>query len=234
MRVEGETLENAAVLEFLQIHRDFFQHHPELLLDLNLPHVGREGAVSLIERQVELLRERNAHLETQLQSLLDMARENDRLSERMHHFAQGLLEAEDLDASLDAILTRLSEDFRVEYVSLRLFKPDWMAQAERQEWLTRDQLAPFLDLLPLGRPKVAVMLDEAKKDLLFGRAAPLVHSLALLPLHAGSPLGIIALGSRDPERYSPKSGTLVLGRIAELATAAIAKWLRHGAGHQSG
>lgn len=229
LRVEGEAVEDAKVLEFLQIHRDFFQQHPELLLDLNLPHVGREGAVSLIERQVALLRERNALLETQLQSLLEVARENDRLSERMHHFAQGLLEADDLDASIDAILTRLSEDFRVEYVSMRLLKPAWMKEPSRQEWLAQDQLAPFLDLLPLGRPKVAVMLDDTKKELLFGRAAQLVHSLAILPLHAGSPLGIIALGSRDPERYSPKSGTLVLGRLGELATAGIAKWLRQAA-----
>ena len=229
LRVEGEAVEDAKVLEFLQIHRDFFQQHPEVLLDLNLPHVGREGAVSLIERQVALLRERNAQLETQLQSLLEVARENDRLSERMHHFAQGLLEADDLDASIDAILTRLSEDFRVEYVSMRLLKPAWMKEPARQEWLAQDQLAPFLDLLPLGRPKVAVMLDDARKELLFGRAAQLVHSLAILPLHAGSPLGIIALGSRDPERYSPKSGTLVLGRLGELATAGIAKWLRRTA-----
>lgn len=227
--LEGEALEDAAVLEFLQIHRDFFQFHPELLLDLNLPHVGREGAVSLIERQVALLRERNGQLETQLHSLLEVARENDRLSERMHHFAQGLLEAEDLDATLDAVLSRLSEDFRVEYVALRLIQPDWMQPGQRPEWQARDNLAAFIDLLPMGRPRVSVILDDAKKELLFGRAAGLVHSLALLPLHAGSPLGIIALGSRDPERYSPRSGTLVLGRLAELATAAITKWLRHSA-----
>ncbi|MEW5790998.1 MAG: DUF484 family protein [Pseudomonadota bacterium] len=220
------SVESQAVLEFLQIHRDFFLDHPELLLDLNIPHVGRGESVSLIERQVEVLRGRCAQLENQLQDLLEVARENDRLSERMHHFAQGLLEAEDLDALLDAILARLSEDFRVEHIALRLRQPDWMIDAERPEWVARVTLQPFLDLLPMARPKVGVELDAAHKEVLFGRAAGMVRSVALLPLHAGDTFGLIALGSRDPERYEARAGTLILGRLGELATAALGKWMQ--------
>lgn len=219
-------LEIRTVMEYLRSHRDFFVENPDILMDMNIPHAGLDGAVSLIERQVGMLRARNGQLERQLHELLDVARENDRLSERMHHFAQGLLEADSLDAALDGVLTRLFEEFRVEYVALRLSRPTWFTPPERPEWVAPEGLRSLLERLPQGRPRVGAEVSRAQKALLFDKNADLIQSLALLPLHVGEGSGVIALGSRDPERYSPQTGTVILSRVGELASAALSKWLK--------
>ena len=78
------------VEEFLRAHPNFLQDRPGLLAVLNLPH-GGEGAVSLVERQVSVLRQRNIVSRQQINSLSDIGRENDRLLEATRRTVLALL-----------------------------------------------------------------------------------------------------------------------------------------------
>src|SRR5271166_2488571 len=87
-------LDDASVAEYLQTYPDFFERNDALLGKLRLPHLRDAGStVSLVERQVEVLRERNQSLERKLKELLDVARANDQLADRIHRLSQRLIKA---------------------------------------------------------------------------------------------------------------------------------------------
>src|ERR1700689_3325114 len=105
-------LNDASIAEYLQTYPDFFERNGALLVKLRLPHLRDAGAtVSLVERQVEVLRERNQTLERKLKELVDVARANDGLADRIHRLTQRLIRAHTLPESIRAIETSLREDF---------------------------------------------------------------------------------------------------------------------------
>src|SRR5471030_937923 len=110
--IKQEGLNDASVAEYLQTYPDFFERNSALLAKLRLPHLRDVGAtVSLVERQVEVLRERNQSLERKLKELLEVARANDALADRIHRLSQRLIRAHTLREAISAIETSLREDF---------------------------------------------------------------------------------------------------------------------------
>src|ERR1700681_3137221 len=110
--IKPDGLNDASVADYLQTYPDFFERNSPLLAKLRLPHLRDEGAtVSLVERQVEVLRERNQSLERKLKELVDVARANDGLANRIHRLSQRLIRAHTLLESISAIETSLREDF---------------------------------------------------------------------------------------------------------------------------
>ena len=85
-----EKLSDKEVEEFLRAHPDFFEKHSALLMDLKIPHPNTGSAVSLIEHQVELFRKQNSKTQKQLDELIQIARENDRLNKNMHQLTLSL------------------------------------------------------------------------------------------------------------------------------------------------
>src|SRR5215468_10055798 len=92
--MKQEELTDVSVAEYLQTYPDFFERNSPLLVKLRLPHLRNAGStVSLVERQVEVLRERNQALERKLKELVDVARANDALADRIHRLSQRLIRA---------------------------------------------------------------------------------------------------------------------------------------------
>src|SRR4051812_48389436 len=91
-----------AVLRYLEDQPDFLLRHPDLFAKLSLKHEVGAGAVSLIEHQVHTLRNRNADLNQQLRDLVGVARENDTLGGRLHHFALAMICPGSADEVLDS------------------------------------------------------------------------------------------------------------------------------------
>src|SRR5260370_42232873 len=90
--IKHESLNDTSVAEYLQTYPDFFERNSPLLIKLRLPHLPDVGAtLSLVERQVEVLRERNQSLERNLKELVDGARANDALADGIHRFSPPLL-----------------------------------------------------------------------------------------------------------------------------------------------
>ena len=102
--IKQDGINDTNVAAYLLAYPDFFERNATLLTKLRLPHLRDAGAtVSLVERQVEVLRERNQVLERKLKELVDVARANDTLADRIHRLSQRLIRAISLTDTVKAI-----------------------------------------------------------------------------------------------------------------------------------
>jgi uncharacterized protein YigA (DUF484 family) len=206
------------VAAFLRRHPEFLRQFPDLAASLVVPR--DEGpAASLASYQLEVLRDKNRELNRRLQELFGNAQVNERLAVRTHQLTLALLKQNSAADTLRAMAAALSEDFQGDLVRIVSFRP--VAGLDDAEWLqVIDQgdkhVDPFRDCLADGEP-LCGRLQPDKHALLYGARADEVQSSALLPMPGQ---GLIAVGSRDPNRFYPGMGTLFLRMMAEsLATA---------------
>jgi hypothetical protein len=223
----GEPSWEEAVARHLEEHPDFFERHAALLARLKVTHAPGGPAVSLIERQVQVLREQEQALGRQLRELVAIARENDVLGQRLHRFALAMLEAHSLDDVLDTAEELLRQEFRLDAVVIRV-----RGRAEgahgRAEFVTDEQraLGALLGQLGDGKPLCGARHDEALLRYLYGERAAQIRSSALIPLGAKTARGVLALGSQDPQRFHPGMGTVYLARLGELLMQGLLRYLR--------
>jgi uncharacterized protein YigA (DUF484 family) len=209
-----------AIDEYLRHHPDFFTRHLPLLETLRVPHPCRP-AVSLIERQLALLREQNAQLRNKLRELVAVARDNDFLAKRIQYLALELIEAGDLNEMLQGVQSTLRDRFNLDFAVLRLAADSVESTLSgAAELVTAECLAPFEKVLGSGRPQCGE-LGEAQLRLLFPDGAPEIGSAAVVPLRGADWKGVLAVGSQDPERFYPAMGTLFLSRMGELISHAL-------------
>lgn len=226
--IKPDTLNDASVAEYLQTYPDFFERNGVLLAKLRLPHL-REGAatVSLVERQVEVLRERNQTLERKLKELVDVARANDGLADRIHRLTQRLIRAHTLSETVSSIETSLREDFDARNSVMVLFMESARTLTGHGRFLRNAEAADpemksFESLLQSGKPRCGQIRD-AQRDYLFGKDSVEIGSVALTPLGAKGALGLLAIGASDAERFHPGMSTEFLSRIGELVTYALTR-----------
>jgi uncharacterized protein YigA (DUF484 family) len=218
-------LSDATVAEYLEAVPDFFEKHPQLVQRLRLADTRGGGTVSLIERQVELLRERNRRLEQRLVEFVENGRANDELAEKIHRLCVRLVHARGLVKVVDALEASLREDFDVQRSVLVLFRKDdspaaadsgFVRTAERDSAPMRG----FEALFTSGKPRCGQVRDS-QREWLFGEGAVAVASVALVPIGPGGSLGLMALGAGDVHRFNPTMSTDFLARIGELVAAAL-------------
>jgi uncharacterized protein len=187
------------------------------LLDLlRLPHPAG-GAVSLIERQVALLREKNRYVEQQLAELVERARENERMGQHLHRLACTLMGAEGLDAALALTQEALRTELKAEMVSIRL-TGDTRDDLHRLSELDQEY---FEELFARGRPQCG-RLPKPSLQAMFDADAEAVGSAILMPLSVdGLKIGVLGLGSRSPERFLPDMGIYFVTHLGELLAEAI-------------
>lgn len=211
----------AAVVEFLAQNPSFFTHHPDLLATLQIPHQSGR-AVSLLEYQVRVLRDRNQALQSRLNELLNVARDNDRLAERMHRLTLELMKASSLESVIFCLQDELQTSFECDAVVLKLLgRGD-----SSQNWveLTAAQRKIFAQPLQEPRP-ICGRLPRAQLELLFGDTATAINSAALVPLHDTSLIGFLAMGSYRPDRFHPGMGTIFLRQLGASAACALQRYL---------
>ena len=208
-----------AVARYLEAHPDFIRRHPELLERLDVPHRHGGAAVSLIERQVRVLRDKNRALHEQLQELVRIGRENDQSSSRLHRFLVELLKTGDAEGLLRTLRGRLVSEFKLD--ALRLVCHRALDGAQDLVLLRDGALKQHL-VEWLGRSRV-LCENRPDPDLLQAVFTPAVglRSVAFVALGQGAPWGVLALGARQAERFHPQAGTLYLGRLGEMLDAAV-------------
>src|SRR5271167_441743 len=227
MKPEG--LNDVSVADYLQTHPDFFERNSPLLVKLRLPHVRDVGAtVSLVERQVEVLRERNQSLERKLKELVDVARANDALADRIHRLSQRLIRAHTLLETIHAVEASLREDFDARNSVLVLFLEEARSLEAAPGCFLRigniadPEIKTFESLLQAGKPRCGQIRD-AQRDFLFGKDSVEIGSVALTPLGPKGAMGILAIGASDSERFHPAMSTEFLSRIGELVAYALTR-----------
>jgi hypothetical protein len=223
----GNDPTEAEIADYLQSNADFFERHATLLTKLKLPHSRGNATVSLVERQVSALREKNQSLESRLRELIDVARGNDVLVAKIHRLACRLVRARNATTLLDSMETSLREDFgasewllllaptratgfaNIDSRHLRLIAP------------TASELKMFETLFEAARPRCGQIRDS-QRDFLFGAGTIEIGSAALVPLGRELGFGLLAIGSPDAQRFHPTMSTDFLARIGELVSEAVA------------
>jgi len=198
---------------------------------LRLQHPRHGTTVSLIERQVEVLREKHAALEQQLAEFVRVARGNDALAERIHRFTRRLLRTSTRAEALTQIEAGLREDFDAYHVALVLPVAAGVsagagdaAAARFLRQVSGDDASwrSFETLFSNARPRCGQVRDS-QRDFLFGREAADIGSVALIPLMTMAPPGLLALGSVDRDRFHPGMSVEFLARMAELIADSLSR-----------
>jgi hypothetical protein len=214
------SLSEQQVCDFLRKHSNFFSRHPDLLTEMTLPHDSGE-AVSLVERQVALLRERNIDMRHRLSKLLDNARANDVLFDKTRRLLLTLLESANLTQLVDRLHFSLDGDFNIPFSSLILFGGNKQLPCSRAKIVTLQEAqrqAP--GLVQSNKPQCGDLPKEYL-GFLFGEKAASVGSAAVVPLVYGQCFGLLAVGNNDPHYYRSSMGTLFLSYIAEVLNRLI-------------
>ncbi|HEY3486911.1 MAG TPA: DUF484 family protein [Gammaproteobacteria bacterium] len=211
-------IEAADIEAYLKTHPDFFGNHPQLLAQMQINHADTGRAVSLIERQVAVLRDQNKMLEQKLVELVQIARANEQLSRQLHDFASELLTAQGLSDVVAVAQDKIRELFNTDFVALRLLGNVSDDPALNMEEETAESL--FDSLLGGDKPVCGRIRPQQAKFLFAGNADE-IKSAALIPLHALEPLGLLALGSRDTQQFNPAMGNLFLSHLGDLVSSAL-------------
>ncbi len=216
-------LTDADVSEYLLQNPDFFAENSKLLEKLNVPHETGK-AVSLIERQTLVLREKNQNLTTHLSDLIDIARHNDLQFEKTKRMVLTLLEAETLDDIAVAIDESLCEDFQSDKTSLILFTEKQL-DVNNLNLMSKEESAPISKLIATNLPSCG-QLSAAENEFIFGEDAIKVQSCAVVPLVQGETLGLLAIGSFDPNYFSSSQGTVLLSYVGEVLSRVATRILQ--------
>lgn len=210
--------EEESIAAYLQHNPEFFERHQALLARLRLPHVRGGSTISLVERQIEVLREKHAGLEGKLADLMQVARGNDVIAEKLHRFTRRLLAARSRAESIEAIETSLREDFDAFHGVLVLIceQPDATPQRFLRTIRADDpNLKSFETLFASGKPRCGQARDS-QREFLFGSDANDIGSIALVPLGEKGSVGLLAIGSTDRDRFHPGMSTEFLARMGDL------------------
>ncbi len=210
---------------YLAEHPDFFERHAELLAEVELqsPHGNR--AVSLQERQIEMLRDKMRVLEHRLADMMRNAAENEAISGRLLAWVRALLQERDTAAMPHTLVHEMQQQFQLPQAAVRL----WNLQPD---YATQDYAADVGTDIPvlansLAQPYCGANAGfEAARWL--GTGAP-PQSLAMVALRQAddsSAFGMLVLGSPDAERFTADMGTEFLTRIGHLASAALQRLVR--------
>jgi uncharacterized protein YigA (DUF484 family) len=223
----GQTDEER-IERYLGLNPDFFERHQPLLARMRLPHMRTGSTVSLVERQVEVLREQKTDSDRRLAEFVAVARANDQLADRIHRFTRRLLRATDAVSALHSLEASLREDFDAFHSVLLLTAPPGTLRNANSEPFLRvvapddANIRSFEALLATGKPRCGQVRDT-QRDFLFGPESASIGSVALVPLGDNGSLGLLALGSAERERFHPGMSTEFLKRMGELITDALSR-----------
>jgi uncharacterized protein YigA (DUF484 family) len=223
--VQAQQSEEETVAHYLQQNPEFFENHLPLLARLRLPHARGSSTISLVERQVEVLRERHASLEQKLADFVTVARANDAVAEKLHRFTRRLLRAQSRQSAIEQLEASLREDFDSFHSVLVLVGgQDALAPQRFVRLVDREDvnLKSFESLFTSGKPRCGQARDS-QREFLFAADAPDIGSVALVPLGDHGSLGLLALGSTDRDRFHPGMSTDFLARLADLISDVLSR-----------
>jgi uncharacterized protein YigA (DUF484 family) len=210
----NEDNENS-VAAYLSKHPEFFERHAGLLETLQVPH-ARGGTVSLVERQIANLRRQSGHYRDQLNELIVVARENEKLQNQLHQLTLSLIEARSYDELVEVLSSRLHAEFQATSVVLRLFSPT----GQPSDFSDDEAFHAFEHFFALGTP-ICGRLKRDQLQLLFTENAEVIKSTALVPLKHGDMMGLLAIGSDDSDRYHTGQSTDYLKNMGEVVSRVL-------------
>ncbi len=211
-QADVKVLDDELVASYLKRNPDFFLNQDELLSNLRIPH-ARGSSISLVERQLAVLRQRGMDLQERLQRMLEVARENDRLFALTRELTLQLLETTSVTELIATLEDSLRQRFQVEYVGLVLFAEQ---SYDVGRWVRLDEAKKKISSCLGAEPVCGVLRDSELEFLFGGEQAQQVGSVAVASLSYQGLRGVLALGSNDSNRYGNTVDTIFLEYLVQV------------------
>ena len=214
------------VVEFLRNHPSFLDDHPELLVDLSIPHASGE-AISLMQRQVAVLRSDNTRLKEQLEGLVSFARQNENLNARIHGLVLTLMNAVGPQAIFARLEQCLLEDFGADQVAARVFAaPAFVDSGDVPQFVGTEsaEREPFAAAIVADRT-VCGAISAGQCQSLFADLDE-TASAVVMPLLGKKWDGVLVIASHDGERYQADMGTEFLTYLKDVVALVIDPWVK--------
>jgi hypothetical protein len=215
------------IANYLAATPGFFERHAGLLATVQLQHPHGARAVSLQERQAEMLRDKIKGLELRIIDMIRNGQDNVAIADRLHRWTLAVMRAAGTPAELpEVLLSELRHQFMIPQASLRLWGVAPAHEAAEFAASVSPDVRSFAS--SLSQPYCGVNSGfEAARWLGLSESGGIATSLALIPLslpkaNEGKPFGLLVLGSPDPTRYTAEMGTDFLNRVGEIASAGLA------------
>ena len=207
------------VVEFLQNNPNFFIGRDKLLAQISVPH-NNGSTISLVEKQLAVLRDSNTELQQRLALLTNTANDNDRTFEKIRRLTLSLLESRNIEQTIETLNDGLNHDFNIEFHHLILFSSQPKNIPARME--SKDVTESILGTNLSNSTVFCGSLEEKQTQFLFDKQASVINSLALIPLNFPEQVGILALGSRDKKQFRGNMGRLFLSYIGDVLSRHLA------------
>jgi uncharacterized protein YigA (DUF484 family) len=217
----------AVVVDYLKTHPDFFRDHPELLRELNIPHLPGTGVASLIERQVSMLRAQCSQLEQELEVRKTRAGLQREMLQNVQALTLRLIRCRDMGEACSAMVRLLRRDYAADEVRIFVFSdlPE-PGPVNGVKFMPRNAKLKymFIELLNRNRPLCGSLQDEHIR-ILFQGAAGHVSSTMIMPLRYERWEGLAAVGSQERGRYGRGFELEMLQHLFAVAGARFDQFL---------
>ena len=214
------------VADYLKNNLDFFVKNPAILAELKIPH-DHGGAISLVEKQLTVLREQNQETNKKIHELIEIATQNEELARRMHQLALTLIDADDPKDIFSTMYDNLKKNFHADRVIVRLFaNPAFIDSFPTDEFVGKESIEESLfKRIIEKREPLSGKMKHQQQVFLFGDDGDDIASSVMIPLHGVGWGGILAIGSFDAERFQPRMGIELLANLGEILSFIIKPWI---------
>ncbi|NVJ65213.1 MAG: DUF484 family protein [Gammaproteobacteria bacterium] len=224
MNTDAKTPRNGIIeqkiVEYLEQNPDFFHQHDELLNKMRLNH-NVYGSVSLVEKQILNLREREHKLKEQLGSLLKTANDNSDLLLKATELTVALIKARSDQELVDSLQHTMTEQFGLDACRIWLFDPN--GTLNHVNYSDRYTIQQLSDQKFITNEPACGRVTDSSVQIFDGEKT--IQSYALIPLGEGAEMGVIALGSKDANLFTADLGTLFLRLIGDVMHSCMEKYL---------
>lgn len=199
-------LDESSVIDFLLANPDFLHRHSDLLTQMAIPAQHGVGTISLVERQQQAQRDKIRQIESNYAHLLQIGRQNDAISDKLHEFTLALIATRAMEQAQQIVQAHMQQHFNVDECSMIWWQAGEVAYSDLEKWLD-DQAEPYC-----GQHPPAQITATLQQHYL---------SFACIPLKTDKQRGCMLLASAQADRFFDGMGTLYLQRIAGLINAVI-------------
>ncbi len=218
------------IRDYLREHPSFFEDNTDLLAEINLPH-NQGGAISLVEKQVAVLRERDKASRVKLDEFLKAAKHNDDVFKKCQFMILGLIEAEDRAAFLKNLEKGFKRDFKANAYSLLIFGEEPRQVNHFTSIVRKDAAKEYVASLIRSTKPTLGTLRPTEQDFLFRHQSEKVKSAVVLSVREGrEQIALLAIGNSDPNYFRPGMGTMFVHFIADVLARMIPRFIT-GPGH---
>ena len=212
------------VIEFLKANPDFFEENADILADLNFVHETSGGAVSLIQRQVELLRNHLSQNREKLSELARNAKHNESLLKRFQELCVALATAEDHNHTLNILQRTICLDFGLSLLEVLVVEGTWENPGEQIVELSKEDYRTFSSSI-YNLPIYLGKAPDKLRETVLAEKNELARSTALIKINYAKHEGYILIGSKDEHHFQDDMGTEFVNFIGDYVNAVLSRFL---------